>query len=307
MNTAKRIKAGLLAFAAGDAAGVPWEGMTPNSVDARLIEHVPQRPYAPRGATSDDTEQTLIVAEYLLKYGAQAHPQEFLTMMSSGVTGCGRATWESLQRFKTTGELWAARGSSNGAAMRIMPVGWAIRDDELRRQVATTLSATTHGKRQALVCACIMAAMANASLEDGATINTVINAALAELSVHELRWFNGDVDSTLHMNLGYTAIPSASEGGWHPPDFMTTDALITIANIIHVLRITEKAGEGAAYGIKQAIALGGDTDTVAALAAGVLGAISGDVSDIRWFHIMQPVNDVYRIAEGLADLRTLEE
>jgi tetratricopeptide (TPR) repeat protein len=62
--SAARIRAGLLTFAAGDALGVPWEGRTPGEIDSEQITVLPARDGWPRGATSDDTAQLLLVAEH---------------------------------------------------------------------------------------------------------------------------------------------------------------------------------------------------------------------------------------------------
>src|SRR5262249_61015795 len=63
---AARIAAAMTAFAAGDALGVPWEGSAPDAIDRDRIIEVPQAPWGwPRGTTSDDTAQMLLVARLL--------------------------------------------------------------------------------------------------------------------------------------------------------------------------------------------------------------------------------------------------
>ena len=61
----QHIRAGILAYAAGDALGVPWEGKPPEEVDWEALEELPARGDWPRGSTSDDTDQLLLVARYL--------------------------------------------------------------------------------------------------------------------------------------------------------------------------------------------------------------------------------------------------
>src|SRR5690606_33665932 len=51
-GSAARIRAGILAFACGDALGVPWENRPVAEIDAARLDELPQRPGWPRGATS---------------------------------------------------------------------------------------------------------------------------------------------------------------------------------------------------------------------------------------------------------------
>jgi ADP-ribosylglycohydrolase len=63
-DLAGRIDGALTAYACGDALGVPWESPS-NAIAgaaASQIEQLPAREGWPRGATSDDTALTLLVA-----------------------------------------------------------------------------------------------------------------------------------------------------------------------------------------------------------------------------------------------------
>ncbi|HEU4658653.1 MAG TPA: ADP-ribosylglycohydrolase family protein, partial [Capillimicrobium sp.] len=57
-----RIRLGLVAFCAGDALGVPWEGAAPADV---RVDGIGAREDWPRGSTSDDTDQLLLAARVL--------------------------------------------------------------------------------------------------------------------------------------------------------------------------------------------------------------------------------------------------
>jgi ADP-ribosyl-[dinitrogen reductase] hydrolase len=73
----QQIRAGILAYAAGDALGVPWEGKTPDEVPWEALEELPARGDWQRGATSDDTDQMLLVARYLAETAGQVQEREF--------------------------------------------------------------------------------------------------------------------------------------------------------------------------------------------------------------------------------------
>ena len=45
--TSQHVRAGIVAYAAGDALGVPWEGRTPEEVRWEALEALPARGLAP--------------------------------------------------------------------------------------------------------------------------------------------------------------------------------------------------------------------------------------------------------------------
>jgi ADP-ribosyl-[dinitrogen reductase] hydrolase len=122
------IRAGILAYAAGDALGVPWEGKPPDEVQWEALEELPARGDWPQGSTSDDTDQMLLVARYLAEAKGQIDERGFLTRLAKALPrmrGVGPTTRAAVQRFIDTGELQATEGSSIGAAMRALRFGWA--------------------------------------------------------------------------------------------------------------------------------------------------------------------------------------
>jgi ADP-ribosyl-[dinitrogen reductase] hydrolase len=161
----QRIRAGIVAYAAGDALGVPWEGSTSDEVRWEALEALPPRGDWPRGATSDDTEQLLLVAEYLVEANGQINERDFLARLAKalpGMRGAGPTTKAAVRRFVATGQLHATEGSSIGAAMRALPLGWTtpVTATARRRELTIRLSRTTHGAPEAIISACVVAEMA---------------------------------------------------------------------------------------------------------------------------------------------------
>jgi ADP-ribosyl-[dinitrogen reductase] hydrolase len=83
---------------------------------------------------------------------------------------------------------------------------------------------------------------------------------------------------------------------------MAADAVTTLASVLHVLR----EATSLAMAMKRAVALGGDTDTAAAIVGGLLGCQSQNVeAEIPWLPrvTLPDSNLIEATAIGLHDLR----
>ena len=298
--TPQHIRAGIVAYAAGDALGVPWEGSTPDEVRWEALEALPARGGDwPRGATSDDTAQLLLVAEYLVEANGQVDERAFLGRLAKALPtmrGAGPTTQAAVRRFLATGELHATEGSSIGAAMRALPFGWTtlVTAAAHRRELTMRLSRTTHGAPEAIISACVVAEMAAWAI-DQHPVEAVVQAGLRE--AEELAQQHALDPATLQP------LRRATSGDW-PSNKAgpTLDALTTVASVLHVLR----EARGLATAMKRAVALGGDTDTTAAIVGGILGCQLEDVgSQIPWLSSvgMPDAGLIEATAAGLYELR----
>jgi ADP-ribosyl-[dinitrogen reductase] hydrolase len=297
--TPQHVGAGIVAYAAGDALGVPWEGSTPDEVRWEALEALPARGNWPRGATSDDTEQLLLVAEYLVEANGQVNERGFLGRLAKALPrmrGAGPTTQAAVRRFVATGELHATEGSSIGAAMRALPFGWAtpVAATGHRRELTIRLSRTTHGALEAIISACVVAEMAAWALEQH-PVDAVIAAGLRE--AEDLAQQHALHSATLQP------LRQAIKGDWTPNTVAPTlDAFTTVASVLQVLR----EANGLATAMKHAVALGGDTDTTAAIVGGILGCQLEDAqSQIPWLSNvgMPDARLIEATAAGLYELR----
>jgi ADP-ribosyl-[dinitrogen reductase] hydrolase len=297
--TPQHIRAGIVAYAAGDALGVPWEGRTPDEVRWEALEALPARGDWPRGATSDDTEQLLLVAKYLVEANGQIDERDFLGRLAKalpGMRGAGPTTQAAVRRFVATGELQAAEGSSIGAAMRALPFGWAtsVAAAAHRRELTIRLSRTTHGDPEAIISACVVAEMAAWAIEQH-PVDAVVTAGVHEAEAVAQQY-------TVHPAT-LQSLRQAASRDWPPTTAEPTlDALATVANVLHVLG----EARGLATAMKHAVALGGDTDTTAAIVGGILGCQLEDVgSQIPWLpRVRMPdARPIEAAAAGLYELR----
>jgi ADP-ribosyl-[dinitrogen reductase] hydrolase len=295
----QHVRAAILAYAAGDALGVPWEGKTPDEVDWEALEDLPARGDWPRGSTSDDTDQLLLVARYLAETNGQVDERQFLARLARALPrmrGVGPTTRAAVRRFVQTGELHAHEGSSIGAAMRALPFGWTtpVAARAQRRELTVRLSRTTHGAPAAIMSACVVAEMAAWAIEQH-PVDAVVAAGLEEAE-HMTEWYG------LHSGT-MQPLRQGARGTWGPcREGMALDAVATVASVMLVLR---ESG-GLATAMKNAVSLGGDTDTAAAIVGGILGSQVGDVEgEIPWLSsVMLPKPEtVEATAAQLCELR----
>src|SRR4051794_13691573 len=139
----------MVAFAAGDALGVPWEGRSGAELAGAALEPLGERDGWPRGATSDDTAQLIIAAEALV--AAPGEPDRaFLERLAAElprIRGSGPSTTAAVERFRATGALAAEAGATHGAVMRAPAVGGAVpsRGAPPRRALAIALARPAPG------------------------------------------------------------------------------------------------------------------------------------------------------------------
>ncbi|MGP3965088.1 ADP-ribosylglycohydrolase family protein [Nonomuraea sp. 3N208] len=275
--SAVRILNGLTGFCCGDALGVPWEGKPPQ--DILLSDILTAREGWPLGSTSDDTEQLILLARNLI--GTGGSEAAFLTALAAAMPtmrGAGPTTQRAVARFEATGELVADGGATNGAMMRVLPIGWAVpaTDAERRRELAIRITKTTHADPKAIATACAVAAMGSWAFE-ACTAEDLISVAREELD---------------HFNVPFTA-------GWEPDSSgVSLDVMDTLGAILHVLHLHDEPVEAMRY----AVSLGGDTDTVAAIIGGILSCRQ-DSADIPWAPQVALPAGLDALAEGLWAMR----
>src|ERR1035441_9374386 len=102
-DLAARIDGALTAYACGDALGVPWENAPAANAHATpsQIEQLPARKEWPRGATSDDTALTLLVAHHLADRDGDGDPAAFLADLAeeeAAIRGLGPTTTAAIER-----------------------------------------------------------------------------------------------------------------------------------------------------------------------------------------------------------------
>jgi ADP-ribosylglycohydrolase len=297
----ERVEAGLVAYACGDALGLPWEGMQPDRIDPSKILSMPTIGAWPKGGTSDDTALTLLVAEHLVTSGGAGGPGflELLAARAPAIRGLGPSTTEAIEHFRTTGRPPAEGGHTNGALMRSLPIGWAMPLDRVEERRASTieLSRMTHPSPDACCAACVGAACAAWAIE-GASSALLLDVAREEAAaVAEACGADERIGSMLS---------AVAAGQWTPSSSgITLDPGDTLASVLWCIRQEPSLP----VALVSAVRIGGDTDTIAALVGGLLGCRLPPeqvLSQLPWAADVQMPDGsvVEKLAGGLVDLRS---
>jgi len=304
-DLAGRIDGALTAYACGDALGVPWEN-APMGATPSQIEQLPAREGWPRGATSDDTALTLLVAHHLADRDGDGDPASFLADLAeqeAAIRGLGPTTTAAIERFRRGDEAADSPGrATNGAAMRALPIGWVLPHDqaERRRQVTIAMSGATHADPAALVAACVIATCASWALE-GASPSMLLEAAIEEAR-------EAAQAVTTEPRLA-EMLTQMSAGTWEPSvNGISLDPYETVVAVLWcVTRATSLRS-----GLVSAVQLGGDTDTVAALVGGLRGGkLTAEQvrAELPWHRLVvlpEPESALAETAAALATTRAIQ-
>ena len=247
----------------------------------------------PAGSITDDTMQSVIIAELLIDGAGVIAPRalaDALMRWEHGMSRRGRAellgpsTRRALAALKVGQDpsVTGATGTTNGAAMRIAPVGIATPLDRLLDAVVAA-DRVTHDTPIAHACAAVVATVVSAGV-GGAGFEEAAPLAVAAAN----RFGFGDLfQHALDKGSSATGVESAE----------SVPTAFTIAS----RRPTDAWGACA-----EAAAMGGDTDTIAALAGAMVGACTGFAAlPTRAVRKVREVNDLDLewLVDRLLDLR----
>ena len=317
MEMLTRARGALYGLAIGDALGMPTQMLSRAEIVRRWGPLVPGfepappgHPIAaglPAGAVTDDTEQAILLARLLVKGRGTIDSRE----LAAALTAWERAMAErgsldllgpSTKRAVAAilagvpPEEAGATGTTNGAAMRIAPVGIAVPialyDPEASVSTlvdhVVTASSVTHNTGVALAGAAAVAAAVSAGV-CGATVAeaTTLGIQAARLAAGRGYWVAGaDVAARIEWATGL--VTDRAQADWESG--LEADGEAETAGLIYTLVGTSLATQEsvpAAFAVLAAVpddpwqacllaaSLGGDTDTIAAMAGAVAGACAG--------------------------------
>ena len=315
MEMLTRARGALYGLAIGDALGMPTQMLSRAEIVRRWGPLVPGfepappgHPIAggmPAGTVTDDTEQAVLLAGLLVKGRGTIDPHE----LAAALTAWERAMAErgsldllgpSTKRAVAAilagvpPEEAGATGTTNGAAMRIAPVGIVAPPGDLPTLVDRVVAASmvTHNTGIALAGAAAVAAAVSAGVS-GATVAeaTALAVQAASIAAGRGHWVAGaDVAARIEWATGL--VTGRAQADWESGLEAGGEAggEAETAGLIHTLVGTSLATQEsvpAAFAAlaavpadpwracRMAASLGGDTDTIAAMTGTIAGACHG--------------------------------
>jgi ADP-ribosylglycohydrolase len=257
------------------------------------------------GETTDDTERTIAVARAILHDGDVHHVTVGRELLKC--EKCVHPGVKSLWEFHQAGDpaRIAECHDGCGAAIRVSPVGILYSSDRLDELVrgAREASISTHGGALAIAAAAATAAAVSAAI-DGASSPEIMQLALRAATLAE-RAATGSSAGTfadavrrVHEDLCNASEPRPSKIA----DKSFPNSPLTIVPLAIVLATMMESSEAA---ILLAANVGGDSDSVASIAGGILAASSPSTTNDNWYAVVERVNghDLLPLAERLSALR----
>lgn len=274
-----RVAGGLLGLAAGDALGATVEFCPPDTIrEHHGVHHeitgggvFGWRP----GQGTDDTDLAYAVAAtYAEGYSLDRLATAFCAWYAGGPRDVGGTTSAALRRLRTTGRpdlsgdaVVGPNSAGNGSLMRCLATGLVRSDPRQRRMEAVEISAVTHADRRCTQ-ACAAYCDLVSHLVEGATPNHAVEEVLrsspmgADVRLAVAGAGGLDVDE---LDTGGYVLATLQVGVWALLQRRSfEDVLVDVVN------------------------RGGDADTTAAVAGGLLGVRDGvGALPARWLEQLE--------------------
>ncbi|WP_339428334.1 MULTISPECIES: ADP-ribosylglycohydrolase family protein [unclassified Pseudomonas] len=320
-------------LALGDALGMPTQSLSREQVRARFgaitgLEDSgadqPIAPNMPAGSITDDTEQAILVGELLVEGQGTIEP----TVLAQRLID-----WEAVMRAKGSQDLLGPStkraidmilaghtpeesgryGTTNGAAMRITPVGIAadVSDPAPFIQAVIQACQVTHNTTLGISSAAAVAAVVSAGI-NGVDLGEALNIGMqiAQQAERHGHWIAGGRIST---RISWARTLSVDSGD----KVLFADLLYELIgtsvasqeSVVVSFALAQQVAVGemnAFEALCLAASLGGDTDTIAAILGAMMGACLGmQCWPVAMIDQVKQVNglDIQPLVQALLKLR----
>ncbi|MCF2706119.1 ADP-ribosylglycohydrolase family protein [Arcanobacterium haemolyticum] len=313
----ERARGALWGLALGDALGMCTQSMSPADISSAYgyvsslrdaVASQPIAPSMPAGSITDDTEQALLVGELLIDGGGNIDPMRFATTLleweddmraRGSLDLLGPSTKLALEQVRSGGDPRESgkTGTTNGASMRVAPIGVAFSMGDPGRfgDAVHESCMVTHDTRQGWEAAGLVAGAVSAGIS-GADTRGALEAALTLMDDLPLRGHWSPKASVVTrarraIEGAQKIVGSAMSGATSPSSptlsRATNDELLRFVRDEVGTSVDSTESVAAAFvvayvfadkpyeGLCFAANLGGDTDTIGAMAGAILGACHG--------------------------------
>ncbi|MEU6112987.1 ADP-ribosylglycohydrolase family protein [Streptomyces sp. NPDC047117] len=288
----------LYGLALGDALGMPTQIMSRTAITARFGKVTgfeagpPDNPVAaglPAGSVTDDTDQALIVGRLLAEGRGRIDPTQLATALLA---------WEAEMKAKGSLDLLGPStkaaldavtrgvpvtetgrtGTTNGAAMRVTPVGIAFPHDPLETFLDRVVEScqVTHDTNIGIAGAAAVAAAVSAAVA-GSGLTAALDAAqtAAVAGARRGHWSAGaDIATRIRWARELVAGATAEDAVDTISDLVGT-SVASQESVPAAFAVLALAGDDPWQACLLAANLGGDCDTIGAIAGAISGAVAG--------------------------------
>jgi ADP-ribosylglycohydrolase len=330
MSAEMRAHGSLLGLAIGDALGMPTQYQPRALISERYgildwFQPGPDDNFISRGMgagrVTDDTDQAVLLGEMLVEGRGRIDPERFAQallawearMIAVGSLDLlGPSTRHALQLVAagTSTDLTGRSGSTNGAAMRVAPVGIAFPPEPLIGLVDAVFQTghVTHNTTVAIAGASAVAAAVSAGVE-GADLSDALRLAVEAARLGAGRGFyfaGGDVAARIEWALDLVRERS-EEAALDLIYRLVGTGVATNEAVPAAIAICSVAPADPWRVCCLAASLGGDCDTVAAIAGAIMGACHGaerfPTAAVAALHAANPALRLEALAADLLALR----
>jgi len=320
-------------LALGDALGMPTQSFSRQQIQQRfgqittLTAAGADQPIAPNmaaGSITDDTEQAVLVAELLVEGKGHIEPSDLAqrlidweaSMQAKGSQDLlGPSTKRAIEMILAghSPEESGRFGTTNGAAMRITPVGIAADIADPQRFLAAVVQAcqVTHNTTLGISSAAAVAGAISAGI-NGASLSDALAAGVmaAQWGEGHGHWIAG---GKIAARIQWAEKLCAGCDNTSLPDLLYDVVGTSVASqesVVAVFALAQQVASGRLAdfdALCMAASLGGDTDTIAGILGAVLGACQGlSAWPAAMIEQIKSVNalKLEPLVEGLLALRT---
>lgn len=293
-----RAIAALLGGALADAMGMPTQLLSPEEIAQaygfvdRFVAPVPDHPVSrglAAGTITDDTEQTLLLGRVLLNSGERFDHKRWVNTLiewerdvkaRGSYDLLGPSTKRAIDAINAGAppEEAGRNGDTNGAAMRIAPVGIMMPLEPLDALVAKAAETcrATHNTSIAIAAASSVAAAISCGIAGGGLREAMDRAVeAARLGVREGDRITGpDIAARIGWASELVRGKPMREGMHLIADLIGT-GVAAEQSVPAAFAVLELAGGDPWQAAVIGANIGGDTDTIGSMAASIAGACTG--------------------------------
>lgn len=301
MNSNDRALGAFYGLALGDALGMPTQSFSRAQIIARfgqitgLVDAPADQPIAPnmpKGSITDDTEQAILVAQLLVDGYGDIDPNTLAQRLIA---------WEAVMQAKGSQDLLGPStkraiemilaghspeesgryGTTNGAAMRIAPVGIAadISQPDLFIKAVVQACQVTHNTSLGIASAAAVAAVISSGL-NGKKLEHALNAGteMAYIAEHHGHWVAG---GRIGPRIRWARHASHECNPDNLGDLLYDVIGTSVASqesVVAAFALAQRVASGSLSSFNAlciAASIGGDTDTIAGILGAMLGACAG--------------------------------